>query len=73
MLPVLCLCNDPDAYPKDSHLLTSVRASHIVGYVSWLSEGMVLQDNKEEFLIGPFDKLQSHFKIRVVGGFFSIA
>lgn len=53
-------------------MLTSVRASHIVGYVSWLSEGMVLQDNKEEFLIGPFDELQallqSHFKIRVVGG-----
>lgn len=34
MLLVLGLCNDPDAYPKDDHLLTSVRASYIVGYIS---------------------------------------
>lgn len=30
-----------------------------MGYVSWLSEGVVSQGNKEEFLIQPFDKLQA--------------
>lgn len=58
MFLVLCLYNDPDAYPKDDHLLTSVRASYLVGCAPWLSEEMASQGNKEKLLIGPFVKLQ---------------
>lgn len=76
-LALLCLWSDPDTYPKNDRLLTSVRASYVVGYVSGLSEGAVSQANEEEFLIGPFDKLQaplqSHCKISIVGRVCSIA